>query len=390
MTPPARLAAAIGLLDTILSGEAAERALTRWGRDNRYAGAGDRAAIRDHVFDALRRRRSLAALGGADTGRGLILGLVRDSGADPAMLFTGAGHAPPPLTPAEAAHCPPADLPLPVRGDLPDWLADRFSASLGPEAEAAMMALRTRAPVHLRVNLARITLDDAAARLAAEGIATRPHPDCATALEVTENARRISQSAPYCAGEVELQDAASQLAVLALPLAPGDRVLDYCAGGGGKTLAMGARARLHLVAHDADPARMADLPPRATRAGLAVTLAATADLTRLAPFDLVLVDAPCSGSGTWRRAPEAKWRLTPAALTALMRRQDAILAAAAPLVRPGGHLAYATCSVLAEENMDRIAPFLAARPGWQVTGGLRLLPGPLHDGFFQTVIRAPA
>ena len=389
MTPPARLAAAIGLLDAILAGEAAERALTRWGRDNRYAGAGDRAAIRDHVFDALRRRRSLAALGGAETGRGLILGLLRDSGADPAALFTGTGHAPPPLTPAEAAHRPPAGLPLPVRADMPDWLADRFAASLGPAAEAAMMALRARAPVHLRVNLARITPGDAAARLAAEGIATRPHPDCPTALEVTGNARRISQSAPYRAGEVELQDAASQLAVLALPLAPGDRVLDYCAGGGGKTLAMGARARLQLVAHDADPARMADLPPRAARAGLAVTLAATADLPALAPFDLVLVDAPCSGSGTWRRAPEAKWRLTPAALAALTRRQAAILAAAAPLVRPGGHLAYATCSILSEETDGPVAAVLSRHPGWAVTATLRLLPGPLHDGFSLEVIRAP-
>jgi 16S rRNA (cytosine967-C5)-methyltransferase len=389
MTPAARLAAAIGLLDTILSGEAAERALTRWGRDNRYAGAGDRAAIRDHVFDALRRRRSLAALGGADTGRGLILGLVREGSTDPATLFTGTGHAPPPLTPAEAAHRPPADLPLPVRADMPDWLAGRFIASLGPEAEAAMMALRARAPVHLRVNLARITQGDAAARLAGEGIATRPHPDCPTALEVTENARRISQSAAYRAGEVELQDAASQLAVLALPLAPGDRVLDYCAGGGGKTLAMGARARLDLVAHDADPARMADLPPRAARAGLAVTIAATADLPGLAPFDLVLVDAPCSGSGTWRRAPEAKWRLTPAALAALMRRQDAILAAAAPLVRPGGHLAYATCSVLAEENDDRVSAFLARHPGWNITATLRLLPETRHDGFCLAVLARP-
>lgn len=389
MTPAARLAAAIGLLDAILGGEPAERALTRWGRDNRYAGSGDRAAIRDHVFDALRRRRSLAALGGAETGRGLILGLVREGGSDPALLFTGQGHAPARLTPAEAAHHPPADLPLAVRGDLPDWLASRFTASLGAAAEGAMLALRARAPVHLRVNLARSTRARAAARLEAEGIVTRPLAEVPTALEVTANARKIGQSRPYLDGEVELQDAASQMAVLALPLGDGDHVLDYCAGGGGKTLAMGARARLDLVAHDADPARMADLPTRARRAGLAVTLAATPDLPRLAPFDLVLVDAPCSGSGTWRRAPEAKWRLTPAALAALTRRQDAILGAAAALVRPGGHLAYATCSILVEENDDRVTAFLTHHPGWSVTGALRLLPGPLHDGFYQSMLRAP-
>jgi 16S rRNA (cytosine967-C5)-methyltransferase len=134
---------------------------------------------------------------------------------------------------------------------------------------------------------------------------------------------------------------------------------------------------------------MADLALRAARAGLPVTIAATADLPALAPFDLVLVDAPCSGSGTWRRAPEAKWRLTQAALAALTRRQDAILAAAAALVRPGGHLAYATCSVLAEENDDRVAAFLAARPAWRATDPLRLLPAALHDGFFQAVLIAP-
>jgi 16S rRNA (cytosine967-C5)-methyltransferase len=186
-----------------------------------------------------------------------------------------------------------------------------------------------------------------------------------------------------------LQDAASQRAVLALPLAEGDRVLDYCAGGGGKTLAMGARAGLRLVAHDADPGRMADLPARAARAGLRVRLAATDELPGLGPFDLVLVDAPCSGSGTWRRAPEAKWRLTPEALAALTRRQDAILAAAAALVRPGGHLAYATCSVLSEENGDRIAAFCAGHPGWQVAGGLELLPGPLQDGFYLRFMKSP-
>jgi 16S rRNA (cytosine967-C5)-methyltransferase len=386
MTPAARLSAAIAILDRVLAGDSAEATLTRWGRDNRYAGSGDRAAIRDHVFDAIRRKRSLAALGGTETGRGLILGLLRDQRQDPATLFTGTAHAPAPLTPAEAAHIPPETLPP----DLPDWLVSRFTAALGPDAPAAIAALGHRAPVHLRVNATRATRARVAALLADAGIATRDHPLAATALEVTANPRKIRESSPYREGLVELQDASSQLAVLALPLNPGDRVLDYCAGGGGKTLAMGARMALALTAHDADPGRMADLAPRAARAGLTVRQVGTAALPGLAPFDLVLIDAPCSGSGTWRRAPEAKWRLTPAELAALNRTQDAILAAAAPLVRPGGHLAYATCSVLTEENEDRATAFLARHPGWAATGGLRLAPGPLHDGFYLNVIRAPA
>jgi 16S rRNA (cytosine967-C5)-methyltransferase len=386
MTPAARLSAAITILDRVLSGDSAEATLTRWGRDNRYAGSGDRAAIRDHVFDALRRKRSAAALGGAETGRGLILGILRAAGTDPATFFTGVAHAPAPLTPVEAAHTPPATLPP----DLPDWLVPRFIAALGSEAPAAIAALGHRAPVHLRVNTARTTRAAAAAALAAAGIATRDHPLAPTALDVIANPRKLREAAPYRDGLVELQDAASQMAVLALPLSDGDRVLDYCAGGGGKTLAMGARAHLDLVAHDADPARMADLAPRSARAGLAVRQARTADLPGLAPFDLVLIDAPCSGSGTWRRAPEAKWRLTPESLAALTRTQDAILAAAVPLLRPGGHLAYATCSVLTEENEDRISAFAACHPGWTATANLRLAPGPLHDGFYLSVIRAPA
>jgi 16S rRNA (cytosine967-C5)-methyltransferase len=390
MTPAARLAAAADLLDRALAGEPAERALTQWGRDNRYAGSGDRAAIRDHVYDALRRRRSLAALGGSDTGRGLILGLLRAAGTDPDTVFTGAGHAPPPLTQAERDHRPPPDLPLALRADMPDWLADRLTAAHGAAAMPAMMALRDRAPVHLRVNIARATRDTAARALAAEGIPTVAHPDVKTALQVTGNERKIRVSQPYLTGLVELQDAASQMAVLALPLQDGDRVLDYCAGGGGKSLAMGARARLDLVAHDANPARMADLAPRAARAGLALRQARTADLPALAPFDLVLVDAPCSGSGTWRRTPEAKWRLTAAALAALTTTQDAILAAAAPLVRPGGFLAYATCSILPDENDDRIARFRDRHPGWTVVSDLRLMPGPLHDGFYLCVMQQGA
>ncbi len=386
MTPAARVAAAIEILDRVLAGEAAEKVLTQWGRDNRYAGSGDRAAVRTHVFDALRKKRSLAAWGGAETGRGIMIGALREAGQDPEVVFTGVGHAPAPLTPAEQTWRGPGALPLAVRGDLPDWLSARFVASLGEEAEGAMMALRDRAGVHLRVNTARTTRAAAMADLEREGILTVPHPEVETALVVTENERRLRESAAYRGGLVELQDASSQAAVLRLPLGPGDRVLDYCAGGGGKTLAMGARMALDLVAHDAAPGRMADLGPRAARAGIAVRQAGTDALPGLAPFDLVLVDAPCSGSGTWRRAPEAKWRLTPGALDRLTRTQDEVLRLAARLVRVGGHLAYATCSVLREENDDRVRVFLSQDDRWRGADVMRLWPGPWTDGFYLCVM----
>lgn len=387
MTPGARIAAAAELLDRIRAGAPAEQALTSWARANRFAGSGDRAAIRDHVFDALRCRRSFAAFGGADTGRGLMLGALRAAGRDPAALFTGEGHAPAALTDSEIAHLA---NPLPdeaeIPPDLPDWLLPRFHDSLGAEFPAVLAALRQRAPVFLRVNLARLGRDAAIARLAAEGIGAVPHPLANSALQVTENARKIQSSTCYAEGLVELQDAASQAVVDLLPLRPGMRVLDYCAGGGGKTLAMAARVPLALFAHDADQGRMADLPARAARAGVRVDRLATAALPKAGPFDLVLTDVPCSGSGSWRRAPEAKWRLTPARLAELCATQSAILREAARLVAPGGVLAYATCSLLAEENRAQVDRFLAETAGWQLVQDRRLTPVDGGDGFYGAIL----
>lgn len=384
MTPPARLAAAAAILDEVLAGSPAERTLTNWARGARYAGAKDRAAVRDVVFDALRRRRSLAWVGGSDTGRGLVLGMLRLQGGDPAELMTGAGHALPPPRPEEGGR-DLAEAPRPVRLDMPDWLLPQLDASLGDATEPACLALTSRAPVTLRANLRKAAREEVRDALRAEGIEAEPDGEVRTALHVRSGASRIAPSQPYRSGLVELQDASSQAAVLRLPLRDGDRVLDYCAGGGGKTLAMGAVADLRLLAHDADPRRMADLPARAERAGLEARI--LADPAREAPYDLVLVDAPCSGSGTWRRAPDAKWRLTPERLADLAALQDRILDAGAALVRPGGHLAFATCSILRGEGADRVAALLARHRGWLIADELRRLPGPSGDGFIQTVLR---
>lgn len=384
MTPSARLAAAIDILDRVLGGVAAEQALTNWARASRFAGSGDRLAVRDLVFAAIRCRRSFSALGGAETGRGMILGGLRATGTDPALLFTGEGHAPPVLAGAELGPVP--DLPELVALDCPDWLAPALRASLGSDFAPVLAALRQRAPVFLRVNIARLSRPDAAAALAGEAIATRPHPLANTALEVTENARKIQSSSSYLTGLVELQDAASQAVVQALPLRPGLRVLDFCAGGGGKTLAMAARCDLRLFAHDADPRRMRDLPARAERAGATLRRIDDAEVTRLAPYDLVLADVPCSGSGSWRRAPEAKWALTPARLAALCATQAAILDRITALVAPGGQIAYATCSLLEAENQAQIAGFLARHSDWQGQNLRRLTPLDGGDGFYLAIL----
>lgn len=382
MTPAARLAAAIAILDQVREGAPAERALTNWGRASRFAGSGDRAAVRDHVFDVLRCRGSFAALGGGESGRALVLGLARAQGLDIAALFTGEGHAPAPLSEEEAARLA---QPLPDEGaladlDWPDWLRPQLQADLGAAYAAVSARMRARAPVFLRVNLARGDRAAAQAALALEGIATRPHPLAETALEVTGGARRIQASAAYRDGLVELQDAASQAAIAQVPVAAGMRVLDYCAGGGGKALALAARApKARIEAHDIDPGRMRDIPVRAARAGARISTVAPGRLGR--DYDLVLVDAPCSGSGTWRRTPEAKWRLTPDRLAELCTLQAQILRAAAARVAPGGRLLYMTCSLLDAENAAQAEAFVR-ETGWQLAEQRRFTPLDGGDGFF--------
>ncbi len=384
MTPGARIAAAIAVLDDVLSGAPAEKVLTTWARRNRYAGSGDRAAIRDHVYDALRCRRSFAWLGGAETGRGLMLGALRAEGVDPSDLFNGEGYAPAPVA-ADETGTDLADAPKAVRLDMPDWLMAPLADSLGDALEPALATLRTRAPVFLRVNLARGDLAEAQRVLTSDGIETRPSPLAQTALEVTANPRRVAQSQAYRDGLVELQDASSQAACAAVPVQPGDRVLDYCAGGGGKALALAARGA-RVTAHDTDPRRMRDIPVRADRAGVAIVTEASVPASDR--FDLVLCDVPCTGSGTWRRTPEAKWLLTPERLDALCQMQAEILTTASRHVKPGGHLVYMTCSLLDAENAGQIGKFLDDTEGWALTFSQRFSPVDGGDGFFVAVLSA--
>ncbi len=379
MTPAARLSAAIEVLDRVLAGTAVEQVLSNWGRGNRYAGSGDRHAIRDLVFDALRCRRSYAALGGGETGRGLVLGGVRAAGRDPAELFTGEGHAPLPLGDADTGWVAEGAAAL----DVPDWLEGRLQASLGGDYAAVMQAMQHRAPVFVRVNLARGTVAAAALVLAEDGIVTRDVDWVNTALEVIENERKIQRSRAYLEGLVELQDASSQAVIAALDLQPGMRVLDYCAGGGGKTLAMAARG-VAPDAHDHNPQRMKDLAERAKRAGAKVRI--VDDPTKTAPYEVVLMDVPCSGSGSWRRDPQGKWALTEAKLVETMQVQAEILQTCHRLVRQGGVLAYATCSLLTDENEAQIEGFLARTPGWRLIRQQRFSPLQGGDGFFVALL----
>ena len=380
MLPAARISAAIAVLDRVLAGTPLDPALTNWGRANRYAGSGDRAAIRDLVFDAWRCKRSYAALGGAETGRGLMLGRLRAAGEAVDQVFTGIGHAPAAVTDADAPRpASPSDS-----IDCPDWLAPRLQHSLGDDFTQIMQALQRRAPVFLRVNAARSTPDAVIALLATEGIEAVAHPLAKTSLAVITSSRKLLQTKTYLDGLFDLQDAASQAIVEDIPVATGQTVLDFCAGGGGKTLALAARLRSNIYAYDAEPARMRDLPDRAKRAGAKISILHSP--VQHAPYDLVLVDAPCTGSGSWRRDPAGKWALTEARLAELTALQALILDDAAPLVARNGVLAYVTCSLLACENQDQIAGFLQRFPEWRQTLQRRLTPLDGGDGFFLSVL----
>ncbi|MEE9389521.1 MAG: RsmB/NOP family class I SAM-dependent RNA methyltransferase [Paracoccaceae bacterium] len=386
MTPAARVAAAIDILDAILEGTAAEKVLTGWGRKNRYAGSGDRAAIRDHVFQALRQRRSYGHIGGGDTGRGLMLGWAHTSGSASTALFSGEKYAPDAIRETEITALNLSDAPRAVQLDCPDWLLDRFDATFGEQTDDVLALMQGRAPVFLRVNLAKCDVETARTALLETQIETAPHPLSETALEVLTNPRRIRQSEAYLNGMVELQDAASQAVVDFLKIDGSASVLDYCAGGGGKSLAIAASGVANITCHDQDPLRMKDIPARAERAGATLTIASNEDISGQ-DYDLVLCDAPCSGSGSWRRSPDAKWRLTGDDLQDLTDIQTNILGEAKDFVSKNGMLAYVTCSVFSDENTAQVDNFLKNNADWTLVKQHHYSPLQGGDGFFVALLK---
>jgi 16S rRNA (cytosine967-C5)-methyltransferase len=392
MTPSARVEAAIEILDEWQGGdeEGLDRVLTRWGHAHRFAGSGDRRAIADLVYDAVRRMRSAAWTAGVlepASGRELLRGSLMLDGIDPGSLFTGGRYSPAPLDWAERVSTRPlAAAPRPIRLDFPDWLAPDLAGT----DDRVLEALRHRAPLDLRVNLLKVGMDAAVRELQTDGVTVEPVTLSPTALRVLAGQRRVAASRAFREGLVEVQDAASQAVSDLAGARPGETVLDLCAGGGGKTLALAAamRGRGRLVAHDIAPRRIAPLPARADRAGAAVEIVRTSALQRFAgACDLVFVDAPCSGSGTWRRNPDTRWRLRHQDLERLTETQDRLLDQAASLCAPGGRILYSTCSILPRENAARIDAYLARANGAVAESRLSLTPLDGGDGLFATLLR---
>lgn len=380
MQLPGRLAAAIEVLtDLETRKRPASEALRDWGTSHRFAGSGDRAAIGNLVYDALRRRASHSYAVGADTPRALVLSVaVRDWGEAPEALAAGFEtdkFAPDALTEDELSRLsttdPMAGAPDHVLADIPEWLAPAFAEAFGETWIAEGQGMTQRPPVDLRVN--RLKSDVARVEKSLKRFALQPAPIVPDGLRLPAGARdartpNVLVDEAHLKGWFEVQDAGSQAVAALAGAAPGEQVLDFCAGAGGKTLALAAAMgnRGQIFAHDADRFRLAPIYDRLKRAGARNVQVRPPeenvlfDLT--GRMDLVLVDAPCTGTGTWRRRPDAKWRLSPEQLAARVAEQAAILDDAVHHVRPGGRLAYITCSLLPAENKGTIAAFRARHP----------------------------
>ncbi|MBN8981709.1 MAG: RsmB/NOP family class I SAM-dependent RNA methyltransferase [Rhizobiales bacterium] len=384
MTPAARLSAAIEVLGLIDAQRIpAADALRDWGRSHRFAGSGDRAAISGLVFDVLRRRASSAYLMDSETPRARLLGMLRlerslDADAI-AALCNGEGHAPAPLSDAERNALTSRSLdsaPSHVAGDYPEWLDPQFKAVFGDERVAEATAMASRAPLDLRVNTLKGKREKVLASLAHLGAKITPWSPVGLRIELGADARNpgVHAEEVFIKGAVEVQDEGSQLAALFTGAKPGEQVIDMCAGAGGKTLALAAlmSGKGRLIATDRDKRQLAPIHERLSRAGVHNAEVRTprgpddtlSDIK--ASADLVVIDAPCTGTGTWRRNPDAKWRMRPGALEVRIKDQIAVLDRAAPLVKSGGRIAYITCSVLPQENGEQVAAFAKRHPEFAI------------------------
>ena len=415
MRPGGRIQAAAEVLEDILvRHQPAATALADWGKRHRFAGSGDRAAIGTLVYDALRRRLSFAAQMGSDAPRALALAAApRALGLtveDVVALADGSPHAPAPLSADEAqrlgAGVPP-DAPPHVAADVPEWLMPSFARAFGERAVVEGHAMAERAPVDLRANALKAPREKVLAALASHGAQATARSPVGIRIAPPQGPARsphVEAEAAHGKGWFEVQDEGSQIAALLTGAGPKKQVLDLCAGAGGKTLAMAAAMKNsgQIYAYDRDKAQLRPIFDRLKRAGVRNAQVLDAGdrraLEALGPrFDVVLVDAPCSGSGTWRRKPDAKWRLRPEALAARREEQREVLSMASGLVKPGGRLCYVTCSVLPEENVDQAAWFKETYSGflplpygeaWRESVGGE--PPVSADGSDETLLLTPA
>jgi len=377
MTPEARLQAAIEILsDALQTNQPVDRFLKYWFSGRRFAGSKDRAAISERVYVALRRRAEFSWRMKSESSRSVLIASLVDEGLtfdEIKALFDRGNYGPAPLSEAEldALSAPfDDDMPDHVRGGYPKWLEPELQRAFGERIVPEMQAMLARAPVDLRVNTLRAERGDMLTGLRSLDFDAAPTPYSPHGIRIPsgKGLGALRHTAFTQTGAIEIQDEASQLVALVCGVEPGMRVLDLAAGAGGKSLALAAlmENKGEIVACDSDAKRLAQLSPRARRAGAKIIRSRVlGDEKPQGTFDIVLVDAPCSGSGTWRRSPEMKWRLSEERLKAFASLQSHLLERASSYVRKGGRLVYATCSILPKENSDRVAAFLSRIKGFE-------------------------
>jgi 16S rRNA (cytosine967-C5)-methyltransferase len=368
-----RVQAAIDVLHEVLTRHRpAAEALKDWGKAHRFAGSSDRHVIGTLVYDSLRQRSAAAAQAGGDAARHIVLGMLRQgwgmSVADIVALADGA-HGPQALDADEQAALQtlPKQLPWHVSANVPEWLAPEFKTMFGANAAAEGLALAQRAPIDLRVNTLKCTPEKLLSLISIFNPVKGPWVETSLRIAAPQADQKhvnVEVDLAHGLGFFEVQDTASQIAAALTGVKASEAVADICAGAGGKTLALAAlmQNQGRLVAHDVDKHRLRPIFERVMRAGAScveVLSPENADAMKPDSFDCVVVDAPCSGTGTWRRKPEIKWKLTRKTLDTRLIEQRNVLASGAKLVRKGGRLAYFTCSVLAEENVLQIEQFLS-------------------------------
>lgn len=382
MTPAARLAAAASILDSIAQGrQPAEVVMKAWGTANRYAGSKDRRAIADRVYKVIRARARLSwIMGGREDGRALVIGSLHAldnlSLEEIEALHSGDGYGPRPLSKQERSRITSVEGELPgwVAAGLPKFVVEDFQKVFGDDWQnQAHELMAPRAPIDLRINSLKTTREDVEGELRAAELSPEYTPWSELGLRLAaEPPPNIQALEGFKTGAFEIQDEGSQIICALVDAKPGTTVVDYCAGGGGKTLglAQSMQGQGRLVASDVVNKRLENIRPRLERAGVEAELVLIGqngggleDLNDAA--DLVLVDAPCSGSGTWRRHPEDAWRLTAEEVERLHGLQTRIMSQAAKLVKVGGRIAYVTCSMLSRENEDSAAAFEAAHPNFK-------------------------
>jgi len=380
--------ASIDILDLYLSGFNFEAALKYWGNNNRFAGSSDRRHIRDIIFDIIRQKKSCAFVGGGLSGRHLVMGYLILKDLDPNSIFTGLKFAPKEITESERKSLIFSyETPKIYELDYPAWLLPVIKKSLSENFDDYLYLMRSRALVQLRINKRKTCRKSVLNLLKNEKIEVAPNNLISSGINVLNGAHKISQSSVFLNGLIEFQDVGSQLVSQLVELEEGDQVLDLCAGSGGKTLAVASETNkvAYYSAWDEDFYRMNDLDSRANRAGIKISKLLNKPVQNI--YDKVIIDAPCSGSGSWRRDPQGKWDLSLNNLNRYIETQKKLILDGLKLLKPKGQVIYITCSVLNIENEKLLEDLILAENTFYISKMLNLLPTSQNDGFFAAILK---